>query len=98
MFQNPNAEKPKVLEYGKEVTVVAGIFKYFTLFLFIAFLISVGIYLFLVWRGKTSGVWIFNLFAFGGAWLLIYFQYITSIKPLATRKILVFNDRYLIRQ
>ena len=88
------ADEARILEYRNQVKIVAGFFKYLSAALFICSVVLVVTSFFSIEKNKDL--------LFGGGisigifWLIFYLEYHFLLKPLASSKILVFEDKMII--
>ncbi|MBT3984163.1 MAG: hypothetical protein HOE90_22605 [Bacteriovoracaceae bacterium] len=86
---------PRILEYRKQVEIVAAFFKYISLILFLVTLFTIFLSR-LVTEPKDVAFYLTISFTSGIIWLFYYPLYFFLIKPLATSKIQVFDDSILL--
>jgi hypothetical protein len=90
------ADEPRILEYRNQVKIAAGFLKYLSAALFIFSIVLIVMSFFSIEKNKDllfgGGVSIGILF------LIFYLEYLFLLKPLATSKFHVCEDKMIIRR
>jgi len=89
---------PRILEYRKQVKIVAEYLKYCSYFLLLIFLGTLAAYLFTEQDSKVAVGMLIDVIISGVTWFIIYLEYLLLLRPLAISKIQVYEDRIFIRR